>query len=48
MGQRVERARFVEVEGLPASVRGEGGYGSTGGFATTPDDRLATAGEEKQ
>ncbi|MGN6129192.1 MAG: dUTP diphosphatase [Nocardioidaceae bacterium] len=46
--QRVERARFVEVEGLPASVRGEGGYGSTGGFATTPDDRLATAGEEKQ
>ncbi len=30
--QRVERARFVEVEQLPASVRGEGGYGSTGGF----------------
>jgi dUTP pyrophosphatase len=31
--QRVERARFVEVEVLPGSARGEGGYGSTGGFA---------------
>jgi dUTP pyrophosphatase len=31
--QRVEIARFVEVDSLPASVRGEGGYGSTGGFA---------------
>lgn len=30
--QRFERARFVEVGELPASVRGEGGYGSTGGF----------------
>jgi dUTP pyrophosphatase len=30
--QRFERARFVEVEELPASVRGAGGYGSTGGF----------------
>jgi dUTP pyrophosphatase len=30
--QRYERARFVEVSELPASVRGEGGYGSTGGF----------------
>ena len=29
--QRVERARFVEVEALPASDRGAGGYGSTGG-----------------
>jgi dUTP pyrophosphatase len=33
--QRFERARFVEVEQLPASVRGEGGYGSTGGFGRT-------------
>jgi len=32
--QRVERAAFVEVAELPVSVRGEGGYGSTGGFAT--------------
>lgn len=31
--QRVERALFVEVERLPDSVRGAGGYGSTGGFA---------------
>jgi dUTP pyrophosphatase len=30
--QRVERARFTEVEVLPESVRGIGGYGSTGGF----------------
>jgi dUTP diphosphatase len=30
--QRVERASFVEVQSLPASARGEGGYGSTGGF----------------
>jgi dUTP pyrophosphatase len=31
--QRVETARFVEVETLPTSVRGKGGYGSTGGFS---------------
>ena len=30
--QRFERARFVEVDELPDSVRGAGGYGSTGGF----------------
>jgi dUTP pyrophosphatase len=30
--QRVERARFAEVEELPGSARGDGGYGSTGGF----------------
>lgn len=30
--QRFERARFVEVTELPGSVRGAGGYGSTGGF----------------
>jgi dUTP pyrophosphatase len=29
--QRVEQAAFVPVEELPASVRGEGGFGSTGG-----------------
>lgn len=29
--QRVERARFIEVERLPGSVRGDGGFGSTGG-----------------
>ena len=31
--QRFERARFVEVDVLPDSQRGAGGYGSTGGFA---------------
>jgi dUTP pyrophosphatase len=30
--QRVEKARFVEVESLPGSARGDGGHGSTGGF----------------
>lgn len=28
--QRVERARFTEVDALPDSSRGDGGYGSTG------------------
>jgi dUTP pyrophosphatase len=32
--QRVEQAAFTEVEVLPDSVRGVGGYGSTGGFGT--------------
>jgi dUTP pyrophosphatase len=46
--QQVERARFVEVERLPGSVRGEGGYGSTGGFATaTVDDGAAKATNEE-
>ena len=31
--QRVERARFVEVDSLTETARGEGGHGSTGGFA---------------
>jgi len=30
--QRFERAAFVAVDELPESVRGTGGYGSTGGF----------------
>ena len=40
--QRVEQAAFEEVEVLPDSVRGSGGYGSTGGFAVSeppPDTR---------
>lgn len=41
--QRVERARFVEVDRLPGSDRGEGGYGSTGGFTPSP----TTAQEER-
>lgn len=31
--QRVATARFVEVDALPPSDRGEGGYGSSGGVA---------------
>jgi dUTP pyrophosphatase len=31
--QRVEHAVLTEVEALPESVRGSGGYGSTGGSA---------------
>ena len=42
--QRVERARFLEVERLPGSDRGDGGYGSTGGFETN----ASRAREEKQ
>jgi dUTP pyrophosphatase len=38
--QRVARARFVVTDELPASVRGTGGHGSTGGIGSddgTPD-----------
>jgi dUTP pyrophosphatase len=42
--QQVEHARFVAVERLPDSVRGDGGYGSTGGFLTVVPD----PDEEKQ
>ncbi|MDN6179149.1 MAG: dUTP diphosphatase, partial [Micrococcaceae bacterium] len=31
--QRVEHAAFIPVAELPESVRGAGGFGSTGGFA---------------
>jgi dUTP pyrophosphatase len=31
--QQVERAEFVPVDALPESVRAEGGFGSTGGWA---------------
>ena len=31
--QKVERARFVRAERLPGSHRGEGGFGSSGGWA---------------
>jgi dUTP pyrophosphatase len=33
--QRVERPVFHEVERLPGSARGDGGFGSTGGHAAT-------------
>lgn len=35
--QRVERAAYLEVDRLPDSARGDGGYGSTGGFGPRPD-----------
>jgi dUTP pyrophosphatase len=43
--QRVEKARFHEVERLPGSARGEGGHGSTGGFAQ-PGPAAATAPDQ--
>ena len=34
--QKVERARFVLAERLPGSHRGEGGFGSSGGWTPSP------------
>ena len=34
--QEVARARFVEAERLPGSDRGEGGFGSSGGWSRSP------------
>jgi dUTP pyrophosphatase len=44
--QRVERVEFHEVQLLPGSARGEGGYGSTGGFLDREplEERAASAG----
>jgi dUTP pyrophosphatase len=44
--QRVEQAAFVEVEALPESTRGSGGYGSTGGFAGPGPSRPVIEGEQ--
>jgi dUTP pyrophosphatase len=41
--QRVEHAVFHEVDTLPGSARGDGGFGSTGGHAATAGQ---TAGSE--
>lgn len=38
--QRFEHAEFVAVDALPESVRGDGGYGSTGGFG--PENRRSS------
>jgi dUTP pyrophosphatase len=46
--QQVEHARFVEVENLPASARGDGGYGSTGGFAAASPAHTQAHIEERQ
>ncbi len=37
--QKIERARFVEVDSLPGSLRGAGGHGSTGGFTDAGQTR---------
>ncbi|CAN5282387.1 dUTP diphosphatase [soil metagenome] len=39
--QRVERAVFTEVGRLPDSERGDGGYGSTGGFGSASPQQPA-------
>lgn len=45
--QRFEHAAFEEVEVLPDSVRGVGGYGSTGGFATSePTNEQSDEGDQ--
>jgi dUTP pyrophosphatase len=41
--QRVERARFVEADELPDSVRGAGGFGSSGGWASAPASASSSA-----
>jgi dUTP pyrophosphatase len=48
--QRVEAARFVEVDELPESQRGAGGHGSTGGAAvlTTTSSATSTAPSERE
>jgi dUTP pyrophosphatase len=42
--QRVSQARFVEVAELPESVRGAGGFGSTGGFEAASTGGFGSAG----
>jgi dUTP pyrophosphatase len=42
--QRVEHAVFREVDDLPGTVRGSGGFGSTGGFAVTAPVRDGKGG----
>lgn len=44
--QRVERAAFVEVEALPESVRGAGGFGSSGGWRTAAGGAPVIAGTQ--
>ena len=42
--QKVERGTFLEVDDLPASPRGAGGYGSTGAAASLPCDGSVDGG----
>jgi dUTP pyrophosphatase len=43
--QRVEQAEFTVVPALPESARAEGGFGSTGGHASTGNTAGTDAGE---
>lgn len=45
--QPVVRARFVEVAELPETVRGDGGYGSTGGSSALGYPHPVHANEEE-
>ena len=42
----VVQARFLPVEELPDSERGDGGFGSTG--YQSPDDQIAASNEEDE
>lgn len=46
--QRCERARFVPSETLPETARGDGGYGSTGGFAAAGERAAASRPESRR
>ncbi len=46
--QRVEQVRFVEVQLLPGSARGEGGYGSTGGFRSAQGEQPQPGTDRRQ
>jgi dUTP pyrophosphatase len=43
--QQVEHARFHVVHTLPGSARGSGGFGSTGGVATTSATASSSSGD---
>jgi dUTP pyrophosphatase len=45
--QRVEQAEFVEVAELPASTRGTGGHGSTGGAAALVDGHIGETQDDQ-
>lgn len=46
--QRFESATFVEVDDLASSERGDGGYGSTGGFARNHGQEPITPQNSKE
>jgi dUTP pyrophosphatase len=46
--QRFEKARFVEVDRLPGSQRGGGGYGSTGGHSGLRSAEPGTDGRDAE